>query len=1475
MANSGIRQRLRGILYGLLLTRRGRPGVALWFLALLTLYGLAAGIALPYFAKPYLERELSGELGVSCTVGRLTVNPFRLRIIAWDVRVPYPETARGRTGVYMLRLERLEVTPSPLSLPYRTLIVDELRLVRPHFSLVRFRDGGLSLQLFFAGRGQAGGTAQTKEENANAELFPLVIHNLTVEGGSMDARDMLQNTSYTAQEINLTVPFASTLLTDRNVTLTPSLSAVVNGKPIAIQGESRPFAATRQTVFTLHTSDLNLADFRGYLRPYTSLELASGRLHTELTLRFDQNAEQAFDFSLAGSVKVTNLILERKEEVVFRTDSAAVEAENVVIGPRRIYINQASFENPEIVIRRNADGVIDWTTFFFLPEEMRQSDVHIVTSTGEAVPQLRPRENASPPDQPVLAAGSESLPLQLTVKEAKVNGGTVVWRDDAAPEPVSLSLESLEARFTDISTEGRGQAAFSLAFGNEPSTFRAEGKATLSPLAVECSASAAGLPVPVIQGYLRLYTSLDVADGRLDSDMTLRLTHNEAGRFDVSVGGNLTLADLALVNGKETVFKASRIKLESETLALDQHLVHIRHALLENPEVVVQRDKKGTLDWQTFFFLPETVSPRTRSLVSAPVTETTPFRFILGNARISGGAFTWRDAGPRSAVRYSLVNLAATLSDVDTEGAGRANFSFSFGKDVTSFSLSGKAALNPLRIEAALSAANLALSPLYPYLPEGIGLIPEGGTLSAGGPLVMQLQPESALQWTGGSAALTDFSLKAAGKDISPLLPVPRINAEAVTLVTARRSLRIGTVTGAGVEGILTRGKDGKLVLPGFLESPSASGTGQTASGQPGQGESWQIAIDAVDLTRSGFHLVDNSRRRQTVLPLTDIAVTGRDFANHDDKRWSLGVSAKPGQGGKLAIEAEGTLAPLSLTFSGTMDKADLRPLSPLLREFSDLRISEASLGGDFSGLIRRLPGTPLGGEFALKGNLGVYGLSLVHKRRELGGWGRMRIANFDYRVPSSGERTCSVESITVNSPRLSVIIDETGVSSLATAFRLAGNEPGAAPLLPETPRNPGTGGEAGPKPGFGSLTIGKISVTMGQANYLDQRVSPPYALKVDQVNATCLNLTLDPVAPTSFVGSFSVNGSPVTASAVVSSLFDTPSGNGTLGIQALDISRFTQYAEKYLGYPLRRGELSMSSLFSIKGRKLSMHNSVLLRSLDLGKKVDSPFAPDMPLNTAVSLLRDPNGDIGLELPVNGNVGDPEFKLGGVVGRVIGSIVLKTMTSPLSIVGDILGGFFGLFRDKGPTSAEIVFPIGEDILDAVAAGTLNELGEELRKRPGITLEVTGIADWNEKNVLIDAWVNKMLRHRKYESLPAAEKEEASPESVAVGPEINAREYSRLLFALYTDLPFVKRSTDPEVTNPQSTRAIMRIIRSRLEIGEKELLILARTRSVAVYHALARGKIDIAARIRLLDPVVLNAEETGGRISSYVRISVKR
>ena len=103
------------------------------------------------------------------------------------------------------------------------------------------------------------------------------------------------------------------------------------------------------------------------------------------------------------------------------------------------------------------------------------------------------------------------------------------------------------------------------------------------------------------------------------------------------------------------------------------------------------------------------------------------------------------------------------------------------------------------------------------------------------------------------------------------------------------------------------------------------------------------------------------------------------------------------------------------------------------------------------------------------------------------------------------------------------------------------------------------------------------------------------------------------------------------------------------LAFKDIDLSPVTPYAGKYVGYTIEKGKLSLDLNYLIDKRKLNSQNDVFLDQLTFGNKVESPDAVKLPVQLAVSLLKNRQGEIDLHLPVSGHLDDPEFRVGRII----------------------------------------------------------------------------------------------------------------------------------------------------------------------------------------------------------------------------------
>ena len=183
----------------------------------------------------------------------------------------------------------------------------------------------------------------------------------------------------------------------------------------------------------------------------------------------------------------------------------------------------------------------------------------------------------------------------------------------------------------------------------------------------------------------------------------------------------------------------------------------------------------------------------------------------------------------------------------------------------------------------------------------------------------------------------------------------------------------------------------------------------------------------------------------------------------------------------------------------------------------------------------------------------------------------------------------------------------------------------------------------------------------------------------------------------------------------------------------------------------------------------------MLVDQLTLGSHTDSPDATSLPIKLAIAILKDRRGEIHLDVPVSGNLNDPQFRLGKVIWGAFVNILQKVATSPFALVGAIAGG-------GGEELRVIDFAPGSMEFTETGIQRLDKLAKVLMERPGLDLEISAHADHKEdRPALAKDKLRRSFMQQKRKALKA--KNPSLEEEVS----IQDREYDRVVQLTYTEL----------------------------------------------------------------------------------------
>ncbi len=643
-------------------------------------------------------------------------------------------------------------------------------------------------------------------------------------------------------------------------------------------------------------------------------------------------------------------------------------------------------------------------------------------------------------------------------------------------------------------------------------------------------------------------------------------------------------------------------------------------------------------------------------------------------------------------------------------------------------------------------------------------------------------------------------------------LRVARAQAGDIEVDLKGKVARIATVTTSQGLANLKRGSDGALEIPDLGLAPAPP-----SSAPPPEATAWKVALGKLTATEYELTLADAAVKPAA---LHRVAITSLEMGEiSTDNGMSGKAVAKLAldRGASLDVDATFALDPLLVTAKVDARRVALVPLRAYMTQFSTVQLKggtasargNATLKGKADAMRVAYNGTAEVADFATFDTT---------SREDLLTFKAVRTTGVDFSWAPNAPLTLAVGEIVVDRAYSRMVLNPDGklnVQQLRTA----------TPAQPEAPA------VANPDPRPRNVRIDRITFVESRLNFTDLFIKPNYSADVGELQGTITNLSSEPASRgvVDLKGRYDAS-SPVVIAGTVNPL----SGDLFLDIAAkgegIELPKLTAYSQRYAGYGIKEGRLTLDVKYHIEGGKLEGRNKILLERLTFGDKVESPDATTLPVLFAVNLLKDSNGEIALELPISGSLADPKFEIGGLITQVLGSLLKKAVTSPFSLLSAAFGGGGGGSSKAPGAGAEggksavagaqapaddlqfVEFEAGRAEVGEAGQRKLETMARALKGRPGLTLEVAPRLDAErDLKALRDAALARTLAG------------EGKPVDDAAYPNAVRAAYAR-----------AKLPGDPQ---QMSVAAMETGLMESLKIGDEELRALSRSRAEAVRSSL--------------------------------------
>ncbi len=591
-----------------------------------------------------------------------------------------------------------------------------------------------------------------------------------------------------------------------------------------------------------------------------------------------------------------------------------------VLWPQRVGAGRIRLLRPRALIQIGRGGTVSLLARFAppaappgpAPAEAAPSDQPPAPSSGAS----------SPAPAPGPAAGARPRLPAIAFGEVGIEQGGMTLVDERTTSPARFEVPRLDATLQDVQWPGSTPARIRLdAALPSRGTLDVAGTVLAEPATVDLKLSVADADLSLIQPYLPFRAGV-----RAHLDTTLAVSGPLVPAPRVAARGDVTLRDLALVDGSRSVLTVERLGATGIEAAWPERLT-IDRLRVRRSWAMVERDEQGRFLLRSLLERTPGASPPS----NAPAPGGPALAFRLVDGLFEDGAVTIVDGVTTPPARFEIAGVRLAVNDLTVPSRGPARIELASPTPGGGrLEIGGSMNPDPVRLEVRAALNDVEIAPAQPYLPiEGR----VAGRVTGDLAVAIALDPLSVK--VSGQTRLRRFRLSDGDR---PVMTVGRAEALGIDVdwparigLTRLRFRRPSLLIERDADGRLTLSR---LVAPRWkAASPAENGS---AKGSSPRSAPPTIEIGTLGLEKASARFVDQTTTPPYVEQLSDFDVTFTGVTTAPGRQTRFTGGGELSGGSTFTFKGEGAPEPrptLQLTFD--LRDFPLPRANPYLEKFT------------------------------------------------------------------------------------------------------------------------------------------------------------------------------------------------------------------------------------------------------------------------------------------------------------------------------------------------------------------------------------------------------------------------------------------------------------------------------------------------------------------------------------------------------------
>lgn len=418
----------------------------------------------------------------------------------------------------------------------------------------------------------------------------------------------------------------------------------------------------------------------------------------------------------------------------------------------------------------------------------------------------------------------------------------------------------------------------------------------------------------------------------------------------------------------------------------------------------------------------------------------------------------------------------------------------------------------------------------------------------------------------------------------------------------------------------------------------------------------FSVAVENISLEKGNIIYEDLKVGSKIHLQDFSVAIPAVYFSN---KNTDIGVNFKFANGGDLGVQVQFNMKTQDFGVNVTLNKLALDVGKPYLKDFINYKDFEGSLGANLkiAGNVNDVLSSNVSGivsvdDIKLTETSGkTLGVSHVGV-----GIAKANLNQMDFRVDSvivdgayahldlfkNGSTNIDVLLEPLMKPAKKAATDSTEKEEFKTAEK-------SKPL---------------------KAVIDKLQVVNTNVTATDHTPKQPFNYKVSAIAVNGSNINFNTPCTINVSAAFPEGGALTLK--YKGALSDISTMDAYISVKNLALKHFSPYSHHYTGYPISSGTMAFASENKMSGWNVESKNTIDIYNIDVGDK-DANTDPEymVPMKVGLYILKDKDDKIQFDVPVKGNVKDPEFSYLKIVWQTVMNLLIKVALSPFKVVGNV------------------------------------------------------------------------------------------------------------------------------------------------------------------------------------------------------------